>query len=490
MLRFVLLLSLVGFSLQGGAKPQQNAGGNPLYQPDYIRGAGAQQQGLAGPLGAKSGGKYPQYPSQGYQQGPSGLRNGYGGLGVKAGKLGYGNGAGSYLGNILGQGQGAKSPKAGYGAAGYPNIAAQGGYGNGGTGYPSNIGQQGYGGKPSKAGYGAGAYPQYGAQAGYGASNYPQYGEQAGYGAGNYPQYGAQAGYGNGGGLYPGNYQQPGYGGKPPKAGYRNGYGGYPNAYQQQQQGIGGKPSKAGYGNGAGLYQGGIGKPSKVASGYPSNVFPQGIGAKTSKAGQKINVHYSFFSDSSLLIISAGLYQQQQQQQQQYANGLANYQGNGKGIKSPLGAYQGPAGENAKLGAYGQLPYRSQLDALGYDPKSAKSAGAKSPYGAQSGYPDATNAKYAGAGQSSFNGQSVPQNPLEEEISPSAAVEGTQSMREGATTLPLTPTSPSALKQKPVKGGYQQLGAGQNAWTYGPEESAYVQNGYYGNTYRGCAGKC
>ncbi|CAI9603322.1 unnamed protein product, partial [Staurois parvus] len=33
-------------------------------------------------------------------------------------------------------------------------------------------------------------------------------------------------------------------------------------------------------------------------------------------------------------------------------------------------------------------------------------------------------------------------------------------------------------------------GAGQSAWTYGPEESAYVQNGYYGNSYRGCAGKC
>ncbi|XP_073491408.1 glycine-rich extracellular protein 1 isoform X2 [Aquarana catesbeiana] len=488
MLRFVLLLSLVGISLQGGAKPQQSAGGNPIYQPDYSRGlgVGGQQPGLAGPLGAKSGGagKYPQNPSQAYQQGPYGLRNGYGGHGVKAGKLGlgqypqaakqkpgYANRAGSFLGNVLGQGQGAKSPKAGYGAGGYPNIAAQGGYANGAAGYPSNIGQQGYGGKPSKAGYGAGTYPQYAAQAqGYGASNYPQYGEQTGYGAGSYPQYGAQAGYGtNGGlypsnlqqpgygtngGLYPSNLQQPGYGGKPSKAGYRNGYGGYPNAYQQQQQqqqGIGGKPSKAG--NGAALYQGGIGKPSKVASGYPSNVFPQGIGAKPSKTG---------------------LYQQP------YSNG----------VKSPLSAYQGPDGENAKLGAFGQLPYRSQPDALGYDPKSAKTAGVKSPYGAQAGYPDATSSKYAGAGQTSFNGQSVPQNPLEEEISPSAAVEGTQSMREGATTLPITPTSPSVLKQKPFKGGYQQLGAGQNAWTYGPEESAYVQNGYYGNGYRGCAGKC
>ncbi|XP_040211768.1 glycine-rich cell wall structural protein 1.8-like isoform X2 [Rana temporaria] len=489
MLRFILLLSLVGISLQGGAKPQQNGGGNPIYQPDYSRGAGVQQPGHTGPLGAKSGGKYPQNPSQAYQQGPYGIGNGYGGQGVKAGKSGpgqypqaakqkpgYANRAGSFLGNVLGQGQGAKSPKAGYGAAGYPNIAAQGGYGNGAAGYPSNIGQQGYGGKPSKAGYGAGTFPQYAAQPqGYGAANYPQYGEQTGYGAGGYPQYGAQAGYGTNGGLYPGNFQQPGYGGKPPKAGYRNGYGGYPNAYQQQhqqqqqqhqqqqqqhqqqqqQQGIGGKPSKAGYGNGAALYQGGIGKPSKVASGYPSNVFPQqGIGAKPSKAG---------------------LFQQP------YSNG----------VKSPLGAYQGPVGENAKLGAYGQqLPYRSQPDALGYDPKSAKT-GAKSPYGAQAGYPDAANAKYAGAGQTSFNGQSVPQNPLEEEISPSAAVEGTQSMREGATTLPITPTSPSVLNPKPFKGGYQQLGAGQSAWTYAPEESAYTQNGYYENSYRaGCGGKC
>ncbi|XP_068100186.1 glycine-rich extracellular protein 1 isoform X2 [Hyperolius riggenbachi] len=455
-------MSAVELSTLLGIRPQQAAAGNPIYQPEYVRGAGAQQPG---PLGAKAGGKY-KHPSQGYQQGPSGLQNGYGGLGVKPGKLGsgqypqsgkqkpgYGNGAGNLLGNVLGQGLGTKPSKAGYGAGGYPNVGAQGGYGAGG--YPNVAAQGGYGagGYPNVAaqgGYGAGSYPQYGAQNGYGSPNYGQYGEQPGYGAANYPQYGVQPGYGNGGGLYPSSFQQPGYGAKPSKpAGYRNGYGGYPNNFQQQQGQ--GKAPKAGYRNGAGIYpsaagiQGGIGKPSKLGSGYPSNLYPQGIGAKAPKTGY----------------------------QQPYGNGLANYQGNGKGKKSsPLGAYQGPLGENSKLGAYGQQPYRSQPDALGYDQKSAKS-GAKAQYSPQLGYPDSS--KYAGAGQNPFTGQAVPQGSLEEEISPSASVEGTQSMGEGDSLPQITPTWPSVLRPNSYKG---------------PEESAYTQNGYYGNSYRGCGGKC
>ncbi|XP_063789098.1 uncharacterized protein LOC134944456 [Pseudophryne corroboree] len=312
-------------------------------------------------------------------------------------------------------------------------------------------------------------------------------------------------GYGNGAGQYPGNLQQPGYGAKPSKAGYgaggypniapqggyKNGNVGYPNNLQQQgninvmcqlhivtppvvplqcylySPRISGKAGKAGYGNGAGILpssaglQGGNGKPSKAGTGYPSNIYAQGLGAKTSKAGPY---------------------------KQPYSNGLSNFQGKGKGIKSPLSANLGPAGESSKLGAYGQLPYRSQplaADALGYDPKSAKSGGVKSAYGPQTGYPDPASSKYAGEAQTPYIAQPVPQSALEEEIAPSSSVEGSQSIREGST-----PTSPSALTQGPLKGGYQQLGAGQGPWTYAPEESAYGQNGYYGNGYRGCGGKC
>ncbi|XP_056410245.1 fibroin heavy chain-like [Hyla sarda] len=494
----ILFLCLVGCSLQGGVKPQSGEA-SPLYQPEYVRGAGSQQQGALGPLGAKAGG----------------LQNAYGGLGQKSGKLGVGQfpskqkpGYGNYLGNVLGQGIGAKPSKAGYGAGGYPNI---GGYGNGVPGYPSNIAQQGYGGKPPKSGYRAGNY-----QTGYGAGNYPQYEEQAGYGAGSYPQYGAgyQNGAGpypsngagpypsngagpypsngagpypsngagpypgngaglypsngagpypgngaglypsNGAGPYPGNLQQQGYGAKPSKLGYgaagypnaaqrgyRNGYGGYPSNFQQQ--GKSGKPPKAGYGNGAGIFpsatglQGGIGKPSKAAAGYPNSFFPQGLGAKSAKAGQY---------------------------QQPYPNGFSNIQGNGKGIKSPLSAYQGSQGESSKLGGLGKLPYRSQpvaADSLGYDTKSAKSE-VKSPYGAQAAYPDPSSSKYAGAGQIPFSSQPVSPSTVEEYVTPSTTVEG----------------------------GYQQLGGGQSPWTYAPEESSYGQNGYYGNGYRGCSGKC
>ncbi|XP_069838509.1 glycine-rich extracellular protein 1 isoform X2 [Dendropsophus ebraccatus] len=440
-----------------GVKPQHGAAASPVYQPEYLRGAGSQQQGALGPLGAKAGG----------------LQNAFGGLGQKSRKLGLGQfsskqkpgyGNGNYLGNVLAQG---------YGAGGYPNTG-------------------GYGGKFPKSGYGAGNYPQFGAQTGYGAGNFPQYGEQAGYGAGSYPQYGGQAGYQNGAGLYPSNgaglypsngaglypsngaglypsngaglyqsnLQQQGYGAKPSKAGYgaggypnaaqggyRNGYGGYPSNFQQQ--GKSGKQLKSGYGNGAGMFpsaaglQGGIGKPSKAAAGYPSSFFPQGLGAKSAKARTD----------------NRGLYQQP------YPNGFSNVQGNGKGIKSPLGAYQGPAGESSKLGGLGKLPYRSQpvaTDSLGLDTKSAKSAGVKSPYGSQSAYPDPASSKYAGAGQIPFSSQPVSPSGMEEDVTPSS----------------------------PVDGGYQQLGGAQSAWTYAPEESSYGQAGYYGNGYRGCSGKC
>ncbi|XP_071978856.1 uncharacterized protein [Engystomops pustulosus] len=477
MLRVALILCFVGCSFQGGVKPQQNPGN----QPEYVQGAGF-PQGVSGPLGSKAGG----------------LQNGYGGLGQKSGKLGL-----SQLsqptkhkpgyGNILAQGIGAKPSKAGYG-------------------------------KPHKSGYGARNTPQFGAQTGYGAGNYPQYGDQTGFGVGNFPQYGAQAGYGNsaglypsngaglypsngaglypsngaglypsngaglypsngaggypsngagpypsngaggypsngaglyssnGAGLYPSNLQQQGYGAKPSKAGigagnyqyspqrgYRNGYGGYPSNFQQP--GKSGKPSKAGYGIGAGFFpsaaglQGGIGKPSKAAAGYPNSFPPQGLGSKPSKSG---------------------LYQQP------YPNGLSNFQGNGKGIKSPLSAYQGPAGENSKPGAYGKLPYRSQpvaADSLGYDTKSSK-LGVKSPYGSQAGYPDPSSSKYAG--QVPFSSQPVLQSAVEDDVTPAA----------------------------PVEGGYQQLGGGQAPWTYAPEESSYGQTGFYGNGYRGCSGKC
>ncbi|XP_069591296.1 glycine-rich extracellular protein 1 isoform X1 [Ranitomeya imitator] len=442
MLLVALILCFVGCSFQGGLKPQASGAASPIYQPEYVRGAGSQQ---LGPLGSKAGGKYSQYPSQGFQQGSAGIQNGYGGLGQKSGRLGLGQfpskqkpGYGNYPGNVLAQGIGAQPSKAGYGAGGYPNI---GGYRNGAAGYPSNIAQQGYGGKPPKSGFGAGNYPQIGAQTGYGAGNYPQYGEQAGYGAGNYPQFGAQAGYNNGAGRYPSNLQQQGYGTKSSKAGYgagnylnaaqggyRNGYGAYPSNLQQQ-----GKSQKAGYGNSAGL-QGGIGKPSKAGAGFPNSFFPQGLGSKPAKTG---------------------LYQQP------YPNGLSNYQSNGKGIKSPLSAYQGPVGERSKLGSFGKLPYRSQplaADSLGYDAKS----GVKSPYGSQAAYPDPASSKYAGAGQIPYSSQPVSPSVIEEDVTPSS----------------------------PVEGGYQQLGGGQGPWTYAPEESSYTQNGQYGNGYRGCSGKC
>ncbi|XP_069838515.1 glycine-rich extracellular protein 1 isoform X7 [Dendropsophus ebraccatus] len=182
---------------------------------------------------------------------------------------------------------------------------------------------------------------------------------------------------------------------------------------------------------------------TQAASSHKMLFSLTGLGAKSAKARTD----------------NRGLYQQP------YPNGFSNVQGNGKGIKSPLGAYQGPAGESSKLGGLGKLPYRSQpvaTDSLGLDTKSAKSAGVKSPYGSQSAYPDPASSKYAGAGQIPFSSQPVSPSGMEEDVTPSS----------------------------PVDGGYQQLGGAQSAWTYAPEESSYGQAGYYGNGYRGCSGKC
>ncbi|XP_063286987.1 glycine-rich extracellular protein 1 isoform X3 [Pelobates fuscus] len=427
-----LILSIVKGSLQGGIKPQASAERNSLYQPEYARGAAASQPGNSGPMGAKAGGKYPQYAPQGYQQGPFGLQNGFKpvkpgfapvqpfydpatglgrfqqpakrkpGFAGKSPKAGYGPGAGSYPN---------AGAQLGYGAGNYPNLAAQGGYGNGAGHYPSNLPQQGYGSKLSKRGYGNGNYPQFGAQSGY-----PVKSAKVGYGNGalNYPSSIPQEGYGTGAGSYPSTYPQQG---KVSKSGYGNGAGMFPG--NAAMQGGAGKPPKNGYGNGAG--------------GYPSLIPQQGLGSKSSKAG---------------------LFQQP------YANGLANFLGNGKapGSKAQFNSYQGPIGENGKLGSLGQLPYRSQaLPAgnLGYDPKAVKAGGSQSQYGPQAAYPDPAASKYAGAAQ--YEGQSIPQAATDESLSPSSAV---------------------------VEGGYQQLGNGQSPWPYAPEESAYGVTDYYGNGYR------
>ncbi|XP_053327262.1 glycine rich extracellular protein 1 isoform X4 [Spea bombifrons] len=520
-----LILSLVRSSFQGGLKPQLHSGGSSVYQPEYVRGAGAAQPGIPGPLGAKAGGSYPQVPSQGYQQSPSSFQNGYGGLGAKpvkpgysapqpsyenvAGlgrfpqsakrKPGYGNGAGSFPSSLGQKGFSGKPSKAGYGAGSYlnagaqtgygagnyPNPAAQGGYGNGAGNYPSNLPQQGFSGKPSKAGYGAGSYPNSGAQ--------------TGYGAGNYPNPAAQGGYGNGAGNYPSNPQQ-GYGSKPSKAGY--GAGNYPNPAAQ-----------GGYGNGAGNYpsnlpqQGYGSKPSKA--GYGAGNYPQvgsqtGYPVKSSKAGYGAESYPSPVNQGAGYGNGAGNYPSNFPQQAGYGNGAGSYpsnipqQGLGTkpykaGVKSAFGAYQGPTGENSKRGALGQFPYKSQsppADSLGYDPKSVKAGGSQLPYNPQAAFPDPAAAKYAAASQIPYGGEPLSPNAMEEEISPSAPVEGTESVAVGGTAPPITTASPRTPKTKAYKDGYQQLGNRQGSWPYAPEESAHGLNGFYGNGYRGCAGKC
>ncbi|CAJ0924167.1 unnamed protein product [Ranitomeya imitator] len=218
-------------------------------------------------------------------------------------------------------------------------------------------------------------------------SGYGTKSSKAGYGAGNYLN-AAQGGYRNGYGAYPSNLQQQGYGNS---AGLQG---------EDEVLAAGGSVSYI-----TGRYtifihvfyiSGGIGKPSKAGAGFPNSFFPQGL------------------------------------YQQPYPNGLSNYQSNGKGIKSPLSAYQGPVGERSKLGSFGKLPYRSQplaADSLGYDAKS----GVKSPYGSQAAYPDPASSKYAGAGQIPYSSQPVSPSVIEEVVTPSS----------------------------PVEGGYQQLGGGQ-----------------------------
>ncbi|XP_053327277.1 glycine rich extracellular protein 1 isoform X17 [Spea bombifrons] len=430
-----LILSLVRSSFQGGLKPQLHSGGSSVYQPEYVRGAGAAQPGIPGPLGAKAGGSYPQVPSQGYQQSPSSFQNGYGGLGAKPVKPGYSAPQPSYE-NVAGLGR-------------FPQSAKRkpAGYGNGAGSFPSSLGQKGFSGKPSKAGYGAGSYPNSGAQ--------------TGYGAGNYPNPAAQGGYGNGAGNYPSNLPQQGYGSKPSKAGY--GAGNYPQVGSQtgypvksSKAGYGAEsyPSPvnqgAGYGNGAGNYPSNFPQQAGYGNGagsYPSNIPQQGLGTKPYKAG----------------------------------------------VKSAFGAYQGPTGENSKRGALGQFPYKSQsppADSLGYDPKSVKAGGSQLPYNPQAAFPDPAAAKYAAASQIPYGGEPLSPNAMEEEISPSAPVEGTESVAVGGTAPPITTASPRTPKTKAYKDGYQQLGNRQGSWPYAPEESAHGLNGFYGNGYRGCAGKC
>ncbi|XP_053327278.1 glycine rich extracellular protein 1 isoform X18 [Spea bombifrons] len=429
-----LILSLVRSSFQGGLKPQLHSGGSSVYQPEYVRGAGAAQPGIPGPLGAKAGGSYPQVPSQGYQQSPSSFQNGYGGLGAKPVKPGYSAPQPSYE-NVAGLGRFPQSAK------------RKPGYGNGAGSFPSSLGQKGFSGKPSKAGYGAGSYPNSGAQ--------------TGYGAGNYPNPAAQGGYGNGAGNYPSNLPQQGYGSKPSKAGY--GAGNYPQVGSQtgypvksSKAGYGAEsyPSPvnqgAGYGNGAGNYPSNFPQQAGYGNGagsYPSNIPQQGLGTKPYKAG----------------------------------------------VKSAFGAYQGPTGENSKRGALGQFPYKSQsppADSLGYDPKSVKAGGSQLPYNPQAAFPDPAAAKYAAASQIPYGGEPLSPNAMEEEISPSAPVEGTESVAVGGTAPPITTASPRTPKTKAYKDGYQQLGNRQGSWPYAPEESAHGLNGFYGNGYRGCAGKC
>ncbi|XP_053327279.1 glycine rich extracellular protein 1 isoform X19 [Spea bombifrons] len=420
-----LILSLVRSSFQGGLKPQLHSGGSSVYQPEYVRGAGAAQPGIPGPLGAKAGGSYPQVPSQGYQQSPSSFQNGYGGLGAKPVKPGYSAPQPSYE-NVAGLGR-------------FPQSAKRkpAGYGNGAGSFPSSLGQKGFSGKPSKAGYGAGSYLNAGAQ--------------TGYGAGNYPNPAAQGGYGNGAGNYPSNLPQQGFSGKPSKAGY--GAGSYPNSGAQTGYGAGNYPNPAaqgGYGNGAGNYPSNLPQQAGYGNGagsYPSNIPQQGLGTKPYKAG----------------------------------------------VKSAFGAYQGPTGENSKRGALGQFPYKSQsppADSLGYDPKSVKAGGSQLPYNPQAAFPDPAAAKYAAASQIPYGGEPLSPNAMEEEISPSAPVEGTESVAVGGTAPPITTASPRTPKTKAYKDGYQQLGNRQGSWPYAPEESAHGLNGFYGNGYRGCAGKC
>ncbi|XP_018092225.1 glutenin, high molecular weight subunit PW212 isoform X6 [Xenopus laevis] len=536
LLQVSLLLCLVGCSLQGGT--------------------GSVQSPVSSPLAVKAGGRYPQFGPQGYQQGPTGVRNGYeAGYGVKAGKpvtgslgvlpagkqkpgygngrypsnfqqqgiganpskAGYGNGAGLYPSNIQQQGIGGKPPKAGYGSpsGGLPNVGVQPGYGNGAGLYPSNVQQPGTLGKPSKAGYGSsagvligflngpGGFPSNIQQPGFGSKP-----SKAGYGTGNYPRFGAQPGYGakpSKAGLgakssKAGALQQPypgGLGSKPSKAGYPQGVGNYPRNIPQQgsfqqpypggpqeyiqgaagypnnypQQGLGTKPSKAGayqqpYPNVAGGY------PQAVGN-YPSGLQQQGLGAKPSKAGAFQQQYPN------------GAYQQP------YPNGLNNFLGNGKGqgVKSPF-ASLGALGKSSKQGALGKLPYKSQplpADALGYDSKSLKSGGAQLPFTSQAGYPDPASVKYGGVpvpygpqgaypDPSAIKYGGVPQypetasSPLEEDLSQTVPLEGTQIIAVGPTTPPTTQASPSTPKQKAYKV---------------PEEQAAYR--FYGTGYQGCA---
>ncbi|KAG8433463.1 hypothetical protein GDO86_017662 [Hymenochirus boettgeri] len=464
-LRVSLLLCLVGHSLQGGTKPLQ--------------------QGVSGPQAAKAGGRYNQFPPQGYQLGPSGYRNGYdAGIGVKAGKLGYGNGR--YPSNIQQQGIGMKGPKPGYGTQPgvLPSAGAQPVYGNNGGLYMQ---QPGIGVRPPRPGYGgaAGVLPNVGVQPGYGnpsglyPNNMQQQGigvksSKPGYGAqvGALPNVGAQLGFVNGAGRYPSNLQQPGYGQvNHPQLGA--GYGpkqSKTGAFQQPYLGaLGSKASKAGtmqqlYPNG---YQLGAGN-------YPNNLqqqgafqqpYPNGLGTKPSKAGYALG---------------AGGYptniQQQGAFQQPYLNG-AYPQLYPNGMKSPFAANRGPLGKSSKLGSLGKLPYKSQALStdglgLGYDSKSLKTDGGAIPYGVQNGFPDPAAAKYAGVSQYAYDSVRSPVTGLEEEISQNSQLEGTQSNRVGPTTPPTSPSSSSAQRQNGMKG---------------PEAPAYR---FYGTGYQGCAGDC
>uniref|UniRef100_A0A8C5WHA4 Uncharacterized protein n=1 Tax=Leptobrachium leishanense TaxID=445787 RepID=A0A8C5WHA4_9ANUR len=445
-----LILSIVKGSFQGGIKPQ--VGANPLYQPDYPR--AAPQTGNLGPLGAKAGGKYPQYSQysqypqlnpQGYQQGPFGLQNGYGGrMGYKPVKPGYSQPSYDAAAGFGRFPQSAKR-KAGYGNAaaaggGYLGNLGQQGYGNAaaaGGGYLGNLGQQGYGGKAAKAGYRAGSYPNAGAQLGYGAGNYPNLGAQTGNASRwsecplpactdlflpappwCYPHslYLFYTGYGNGAANYPQGYGsklfKPGFPAKSPKPGFGNGAGNHLNNFPQQ-----------GFGNGAG-------------GNFPSRFQQQGISGKPSKAART--------------------------------------------GKPPKNGYVNVAAGNA--GLLPQSGVKSKASKAGLYQKPYSAGGSQAPYGSQAAYVDPA-ANYASTTQ--YGGQTTSQGVTEDVISPSAAVEGPEGVTVWGTAPPATAASPRSPKKKSYKGGYQALGNGQSTWPYGAEEPAYGLTDYYGNGYRG-----
>ncbi|XP_061444429.1 glycine-rich extracellular protein 1 isoform X2 [Rhineura floridana] len=274
----LLLLCLVGGSLQGGVFRPQSNGRGALYFPSLIRGVGGVQPGVGlGPAGAKAG-KYPVYGTQGLPAG-LGAQIGFGtgtGFGSRPGKPGYrvpvAFGAG-YRGlgyprpglPLGGLGARGKPSKAGYGAGpsanGYPTAGAQQAYlgGVGAGGYPSNGLQNGYGygaggngfpGVAPKPGrYGNGAQAPYGSQLG-GPAGDPAAAKYGG--AGQLPYSGQPEGVGLGGDYGAGRYgvpqspygAQPGGSGgisvDPAAAKYGNGNGmGYMNGGDLQANGLG-----------------------------------------------------------------------------------------------------------------------------------------------------------------------------------------------------------------------------------------------------------